>query len=57
MEMTWDLEEAKANFNKVIEASLSKGPQIITKGGKKTVVIISYAEYLRITKSSIPGTN
>ncbi|OGO19618.1 MAG: hypothetical protein A2Z14_19590 [Chloroflexi bacterium RBG_16_48_8] len=36
----WQLQEAKNNFSEVVNKALSDGPQIITRRGKKVVVIL-----------------
>ena len=42
---TWQLQEAKNKFSRVIESAVSGGPQIITKRGVEVAIILSYAEY------------
>ena len=48
--MNWQLQEAKNKLSKVIELAVKKGPQVITKRGKKEVVVISFDEYERVKK-------
>lgn len=43
--MTWQLQDAKNKFSEVVETTLQHGPQIISRRGKKTVVVITYEEY------------
>jgi len=50
----WQLQEAKNKFSKVVEKAKHDGPQIVTKHGKESVVILSIEEYQKITK---PGIN
>ncbi len=47
--MTWQLQEAKNKLSQVVETTLSDGPQIISRHGKNTVVVISYDEYKKMT--------
>lgn len=47
---TWQLQEAKNKFSQVVEDTLKHGPQIITRRGKNTVVVINYQEYQRKNK-------
>ena len=49
MNNLWQLQDAKSKFSKVIEIALSQGAQIVTRHGKKTVVILPYEEYERLT--------
>lgn len=48
---TWQLQEAKAKLSEVIETAEKKGPQIITRRGVKTAVIVPFDEWER-TKST-----
>jgi len=47
----WQLQEAKNKFSEVIELALKQGPQLITRRGQKTAVVISYREYAKMKKS------
>jgi len=47
----WQLQEAKNKFSEVIELALKQGPQLITRRGQKTAVVISYREYAKTKKS------
>ncbi|HMZ08586.1 MAG TPA: type II toxin-antitoxin system Phd/YefM family antitoxin [Anaerolineales bacterium] len=51
MNSTWQIQDAKNKLSEVITRALKQGPQLITKHGQKTVVVISYAEYERLRKS------
>jgi len=51
MNTIWQLQEAKNKLSEVIARALKHGPQLITKHGEKTVVVISYAEYESLRKS------
>jgi prevent-host-death family protein len=44
----WQLQEAKAMFSEVIKAAAAV-PQIITVHGKETAVILSFAEYKKLS--------
>jgi prevent-host-death family protein len=46
----WTVAEAKAKFSKVIDQAVSRGPQAITRNGRKTVVVVSAEEWERKTK-------
>ncbi len=45
----WQLQEAKNKFSKVVEEALKSGPQLITKRGVEVVILLSYAEYRKLT--------
>lgn len=48
MPRTWQLQDAKSRLSEVVEEALNHGPQVITKRGVETAVILSYAEYRRL---------
>lgn len=41
----WKLQEAKAQFSRVVENALKIGPQYVTRRGTKTVVVLSAQDY------------
>lgn len=47
---TWAVAKAKAKFSAVIDSALADGPQVITKHGRKTVVVVAVHEWERKTK-------
>jgi len=49
----WQLQEAKAKFSKVVQETLSQGPQQITVRGKPAVVLISRSEYDKLTQPKV----
>ena len=46
----WSLQNAKNKFSSLVEACLRHGPQIVTKRGKETAVLISMEEFIRLTR-------
>lgn len=46
----WTVAEAKAKLSEVIARAQSDGPQIITKNGRRTVVVVAAAEWERKTR-------
>ncbi len=44
----WQIQEAKNKFSEVIDEALKNGPQIITKRGVETAIVLSYADYRKI---------
>lgn len=51
MNSVWQIQDAKNKLSEVIKRALKQGPQLITKHGEKTVVVISFAEYEKLRKS------
>ncbi len=47
------LRDAKANLSRVLDAAVAGQPAVITRHGKREAVLISYAEYERL--SSVPS--
>lgn len=45
MVRVWQIQEAKNKFSEVVDEAIKHGPQIITKRGVETVIVLSYAEY------------
>ena len=45
MEKIWKLQDAKAQFSKIVNDALKNGPQYVTRRGTKTVVVVSVQEY------------
>ena len=43
----WKLKDAKSKFSELVDRTLSDGAQIVTRHGKKTIVVIPYDEYDR----------
>ena len=44
---TWQLKDARANFSTLVDKAISDGPQIVTRNGKKAVVVVSVEEWTR----------
>jgi prevent-host-death family protein len=53
MNSIWQLQDAKNKLSEVITRALTQGPQLITKHGEKTVVVVAYAEYEKLRKSQV----
>lgn len=50
MNNIWQLQDAKSKFSEVVDRALAQGAQIITRRGRKTVVVLPIAEYERLTR-------
>jgi len=46
----WPVAEAKARFSELIDRALSDGPQLITRKGRATVVVVAVDEWDRKVK-------
>lgn len=49
MNNIWQLQDAKSKFSEVVERALAQGVQIVTRRGKKAVVVLPFEEYERLT--------
>lgn len=45
MARVWQLQEAKNKFSEVVEEAIASGPQVITRRGIETAVVLSYDDY------------
>ena len=52
---TWQLQVAKAKFSEFLEASLEEGPQVVTRRGVETAVLVPIDEWRRLKQSSRPS--
>ncbi len=48
---SWQLQDAKNQFSKVVAAALHGEPQHVTRRGREVVVVVAADEYLRLEKS------
>jgi antitoxin Phd len=46
--MKWQLQDAKARFSELINQTLEHGPQVVTRRGIDTAVVISVEEWRRL---------
>jgi prevent-host-death family protein len=49
MARTWQLQEAKARFSELVEEALKGEPQLVTRRGRKAVVVLDWETYARLT--------
>ena len=51
----WQVQDAKARFSELLETTLKKGPQVVTRRGVEAAVLVPIDEWHRLQKSSRPG--
>ena len=51
---SWQVQDAKARFSEFLSASLTEGPQIVTRRGVQTAVLIPFDEWCRLEKATRP---
>ena len=52
---TWQLQDAKARLSELIDKAESEGPQMVTRRGKETVVVVSVATWRDMEKRAKPA--
>ncbi len=54
MGKVWQVQEAKARFSEMLESSLAEGPQIVTKRGVETAVLVPIEQWRRLERITKP---
>ena len=52
---SWSVQDAKARFSEFLETCLSEGPQVVTKRGAETAVLVPLDEWKRLQQSARPS--
>jgi antitoxin Phd len=52
--MSWPVQDAKARFSELLEKSVTDGPQIVTKRGVETAVLVPIDEWHRLQQRARP---
>ena len=52
---TWAVQDAKARFSEFLEACINDGPQIVTKRGAETAVLVPVDEWRRLKATARPS--
>jgi antitoxin Phd len=52
--MAWQVQDAKARFSELLEASLREGPQIVTRRGVEAAVLVPIEEWRRLKHAARP---
>ena len=55
MDNVWQVQDAKARFSEFLETSVAEGPQIVTKRGVPTAVLVPIEQWRRLSRTSKPG--
>lgn len=51
----WQVHDAKARFSELLDASLREGPQIVTRRGVESAVLVSVGEWRRLQEVRRPS--
>lgn len=52
---TWSVQDAKARFSELLEACITDGPQMVTKRGTETAVLVPLHEWRRLQSAAHPS--
>ncbi len=52
---SWPVQDAKANFDEIFEASLADGPQVLTRHGEAVAVLVNATESQRLQATAKPS--
>jgi antitoxin Phd len=50
----WPVQDAKARFSELLDACLKKGPQLVTRRGVETAVLVPAEQWQRLTSAAKP---
>lgn len=51
----WPVQDAKARFSELLDACISEGPQVVTRRGAETAVLVPIAEWKRLSEAARPS--
>ncbi|MEJ2768183.1 type II toxin-antitoxin system Phd/YefM family antitoxin [Mycetohabitans sp. B46] len=52
---TWPVQDAKARFSELLDACVSEGPQVVTRRGAETAVLVPIMEWKRLNDAARPS--
>jgi prevent-host-death family protein len=52
---SWQVQDAKARFSEFLDATIKKGPQVVTRRGIETAVMVPIEEWHRLQKAARPS--
>lgn len=54
-DFVWQVQDAKARFSEMLERAIADGPQVVTKRGKETAVLLSAEEWRDLEARARPS--
>ena len=51
----WPVQDAKARFSEFLDTCVREGPQVVTRRGEKTAVLVPMAEWKRLCEAARPS--
>lgn len=52
---SWQVQDAKARFSEFLDATIKKGPQVVTRRGVETAVMVPIEEWHRLKAAARPA--
>lgn len=52
---SWQVQDAKARFSEFLNATIKKGPQVVTRRGIETAVLVPIEEWNRLQRAARPS--
>jgi prevent-host-death family protein len=52
---SWQVQDAKARFTEFLNTALKKGPQVVTRRGVETAVLVPIEDWRRMKQSARPS--
>ena len=50
----WQVQDAKARFSELLDTTIRKGPQVVTRRGVEAAVLVPIEEWRRLQKAARP---
>ena len=51
----WPVQDAKAHFSELLDTCVNEGPQVVTRRGAETAVLVPIAEWKRLNDAARPS--
>lgn len=48
---SWPVQDAKARFSELLDRCIDEGPQLVTRRGEETAVVVPIAEWRRLERT------
>lgn len=52
---SWPVQDAKSRFSELLDTCLTEGPQVVTRRGAETAVLVPMAEWKRLNNTARPS--
>jgi len=51
----WQVQDAKARFSELLDTTINKGPQVVTRRGVEAAVLVPIEQWRRLQRASCPS--